>query len=684
MKFGSLLMCLMLFSGAAHSQYSLQIAFPNLPAFSNPIEMQSPPDGSNRIFIAQQKGKIYFFQNTPSVNSRKLFADLSGIVTQSGGEMGLLGFAFHPNFKTNGFFYVNFTSDVGGQLTSFITRFQVSASNPDTVLISSRQDLLTVDQPYQNHNGGCLGFGNDGYLYASFGDGGSGGDPQKNGQNRTVLLGKILRIDVDHESGGNHYDIPLTNPYAAGTQGFRKEIYAYGLRNTWKFSFDRTTSTLWAADVGQNAYEEVDTIINGGNYGWNLMEGFHRYDGIKGDTTQMILPLWEYGRSLGASTTGGYVYRGSAIPSLLGKYIYGDYVTARVWALATGNGPVTNQLINENGAVSALSISSFGEDQDKNVYVVGWGNGRLYKLVSTEPSDIEPPVFSDSIYSTVFQQFVRVHDDRTTDQGLKSISWVPTANTDSSKFTVTYSPAIKPCQTDKDVHVISLERKDTTIGGCFDFTFEDCAGNKSYHQVCMNRIFEPPSPDTLKPLFEITQSQSMRDQFKIVAIDNRKHDKGIDSVIYYNKTNVESVDMDGKCSPLVTSGFRVMLMGRDVHICIRATDCSGNITDTCILYNSDTTNFIVSENKPAILSLQTNNPNPFSGKTMITYSLSEYAPVRLSLYDMVGKEVTRIFDAPQQQGSHTLEFDGSKLSAGNYILRLESGRNVVSKKIVKE
>ena len=682
MKIGSLLFCFLLFVGAAQAQYSLESAFPNLPAFSSPLEMQTPPDGTNRIFIVQQKGKIYFFQNTPTVNSRKLFADLSGIVTQDGGEMGLLGLAFHPNFKTNGYFYVNFTADVGGQLTSFISRFQVSVLNTDSVLISSRQDLLTVDQPYQNHNGGCLRFGNDGYLYASFGDGGSGGDPQGNGQKRTTFLGKILRLDVDHESGGNHYDIPQTNPYATGTQGFKKEIYAYGLRNTWRFSFDRTTSTLWAGDVGQNIYEEVDTIINGGNYGWNLMEGFHRYDGIKGDTTQMLLPLAEYSHSLGVSVTGGYVYRGSAIPSLAGKYIYGDYGSARIWALTTGVSPLINQEIIPSGAVSGLAISSFGEDQDKNVYVVGLGNGRIYKIVSTEPSDNLPPIFADSLdKNSNLQQYILVSDKGVTDEGLKSISWVPVQGTDTTKFTISVTNSIKPCSTDKDIHIVTLQRSDSLVKGCFDFTFEDCIGNKSYHQVCIISIIDP-SPDTLKPIIIITVSNVDSGLFHISVKENRPSDRGIDSVFVSNRINMIAFDRNSNCAS--TDSFEVAVAdgSKNASVCLSIRDCSGNIADTCITYVPIQKS--VSGVPQDILSLEATRPNPFSRNTAITYSTTEFGNVKLSLYDMLGKEVEKIFDSPQPQGKYTFDFDGTKLSAGNYILRLESGGNVVSKKIVKE
>ncbi|MDP4219826.1 MAG: PQQ-dependent sugar dehydrogenase [Bacteroidota bacterium] len=381
-----LLLLAALLSGVASAQYSLQPAFPNLPAFSAPLEMQTAGDGSDRIFIVEQKGKIYLFHNDPATSTKKVFLDLSGTVSQSLGETGLLGLAFHPDFKNNGYFYVNYTSSPGGQLTSFISRFHVDPSAPDTVLNATEQILLTLSQPYANHNGGHLAFGNDRYLYASFGDGGSGGDPLGNGQNRSVLLGKILRLDVDHEWNGKHYAPAAGNPFVDNMQGFLPEIYCWGMRNTWKFSFDRTTGKLWAGDVGQDRYEEVDTITNGGDYGWNKMEGFHCYPAgdFNCDSTGLIPPIWEYPHGSGnVSITGGYVYRGTSIPSLIGKYIYGDYGSGRVWALDATTSPATNQLLVDKQTPS-LQLSSFGEDQDKQLYFVCYSTGRLFRLSSSE------------------------------------------------------------------------------------------------------------------------------------------------------------------------------------------------------------------------------------------------------------------------------------------------------------
>lgn len=342
-------------------------------------------DGSNKIYVVQQQGQIYVFANTSSVSERRLFIDLSSRVSQFGGETGLLGLAFHPGYSHNGYFYVNYTSSSSGPLQSFVSRFKVSSTNPDSALTESELILLTVDQPFSNHNGGNIRFGPDGYLYVAFGDGGSGGDPQNNAQNRSTLLGKILRIDVNAGSQGRNYAIPPTNPYVSNTLGFREEIYAYGLRNPWKMSFDREGGTLWTGDVGQNLWEEIDTIVAGGNYGWKKTEGRACYSPSSGcDTTGLMTPVWVYAHSQGnISVTGGYVYRGSTLPALRGSYLYGDYGSGMIWALSfNGSGSPINQLIVD----SPYLIASFGEDQTGEIYVLSYSDGRIYKVTQTGTS----------------------------------------------------------------------------------------------------------------------------------------------------------------------------------------------------------------------------------------------------------------------------------------------------------
>jgi glucose/arabinose dehydrogenase len=352
--------------------FKLVNAFPGL-TFRRPVDLQHAGDNSNRIFVVEQKGEIYVFKNDAAGADKKLFLDVKDKVDDNGNEEGLLGLAFHPKYKSNGYFYVNYTASNPDR--TVISRFKVSA-DADKADPASEMILLEFRQPYSNHNGGQVTFGPDGYLYIATGDGGSGGDPKGNGQNKSSLLGKILRIDVDHESGGNRYAIPADNPFINNNQ-FRKEIYAYGLRNPWRISFDVVTNTLWAGDVGQNAYEEIDVIEKGANYGWNIMEGKHCFNPSSGcNDAGLRLPLWEYGRGEGNSVTGGFVYRGAALKSLVGKYIYADYGSGNIWSLdvtAPGN-PRNNLLI-----ASGEHIASFGVDESRELYLCSF-DGKIYRL----------------------------------------------------------------------------------------------------------------------------------------------------------------------------------------------------------------------------------------------------------------------------------------------------------------
>lgn len=359
----------------AAGRYKSMEAFPNL-SFKRPVDLQSPADNTNRIFVVEQAGLISVFANDPAVKTKKNFLDLRDKVDDQGNEEGLLGLAFHPDYQNNGYFYVNYTA--ANPNRTMISRFRVSSANPDQADAGSEVALLTFEQPYSNHNGGQVAFGPDGFLYIAVGDGGSGGDPQENGQNRATLLGTLLRIDVNKSENGKAYAIPADNPFANNDKGYRPEIYAYGLRNPWRFSFDVATGRLWAGDVGQNAYEEIDIIEKGGNYGWNTMEGKHCFDPKDGcDQSDLKLPIYDYGRNEGISVTGGFVYRGDALKSLEGKYIYADYGSRRIWALDHGdlNKPVNTLLLEPD-----FNTSSFGVDQQNELYLCGF-DGKIHKLV---------------------------------------------------------------------------------------------------------------------------------------------------------------------------------------------------------------------------------------------------------------------------------------------------------------
>jgi len=351
---------------------AVEVAFPNL-TFNQPDGVFND-NATDRLFVTEQAGAIHVFNNNQNITSSTVFLDISSRVLY-GGEQGLLGLAFHPNFKQNGFFYVNYVAD--NPRRTVIARYSAMPTDANTADGNSEMVILEVNQPpFTNHKGGQLAFGPDGYLYIGLGDGGSAGDPFGNGQNRSTLLGKILRIDVDSPSGDRNYGIPADNPFVGNNQVYREEIYAYGFRNPWRFSFDSASGALWVGDVGQNRLEEIDLVGKGKNYGWNIMEGTLCYNPPSGcNPTGLELPIWNYTRDIGNAVIGGYVYHGSALSSLAGAYIYGDFGSGRIWALNYNGTNATNLLL----ADTELNIASFGLDLQGELYLCAY-DGKIYKL----------------------------------------------------------------------------------------------------------------------------------------------------------------------------------------------------------------------------------------------------------------------------------------------------------------
>ena len=358
----------------ATSQVAILEAFSNLN-FTEPVDLQHPPDGSDRIFVLEQRGTIYVFQNDPSVTEKTMFLDIRDKVIHDG-ERGLLGLAFHPEYENNGYFFVNYTAP--DPLRTVVSRFQVTPENPNISDESSEHIIIQIDQPFSNHNGGQIVFGPERYLYIGMGDGGWFADPLNNGQDLTSLLGAILRIDVDTVSANLNYGIPIDNPFVGDSLGIRDEIYAYGLRNPWRFSFDGYNNMCWIADVGQDLYEEIDILESGGNYGWKIMEGDHCYSPATGcDTSGLIFPIYTYDHSIGESITGGFVYRGTLVPDIYGKYIFADFEYGDVWSLAY-NGENSLEL-NTLGDLGPYSVTSFGIDQHDELYICSF-DGKIYKF----------------------------------------------------------------------------------------------------------------------------------------------------------------------------------------------------------------------------------------------------------------------------------------------------------------
>jgi glucose/arabinose dehydrogenase len=394
-----------------HAQVGYTDAFPLLPNFSFPVEMVHAGDGTNRLFVVEKAGRIRVFQNQSNANSYTTFLDITDRVVLSNppnsDERGLLGLAFHPNYATNRQFYVYYTRDtvisgIGTRMKMILSRFQASESDPNVALPNSEYRIMQFvkNQNNTNHNGGKIAFGPDGLLYISVGDGGGGGDPQNNAQNVNSLFGKILRIDVNGDDfpsdNDRNYRIPPTNPFASG--GGRAEIFAWGIRNMWKFCIDNIEGII-GGDVGQNAREEIDRVELGRNYGWRFMEGDLPYNiPNPADTNGLNLapPIHAYPHTQGRSVTGGFVYRGSVLPEQVGRYIFGDYVSGRVWSLNLSTNAVTQLFL-----ASGINIASFGVDQNNELYFLGFNNGRIYRFTNAAPPPAGDAVAGIGIWSAM-------------------------------------------------------------------------------------------------------------------------------------------------------------------------------------------------------------------------------------------------------------------------------------------
>lgn len=362
---------------------AVERVYPSL-MFSSPVALLRAPGDASRWFVVEQAGRIRVFDDNAAVTVTSPFVDLTDRV-RSGGETGLLGMAFHPDFPQDGRVWLVYTMDELG-LVSRISEF----STPDGGLAldpNSERVLITVAQPETNHNGGAIAFGPDDRLYVASGDGGGANDPHGeigNGQRTTTLLGKLLRIEVAGTPGS--YAIPDDNPFAGNERcGDRgegldacPEIYAYGFRNPWRFSFDRATGELWAGDVGQGALEEIDRVVRGGNYGWRCFEGTRETGLACGSAAGLLPPVVEYGRDLGRSVTGGFVYRGMDIDGLAGRYVFGDFVSGRLWHVDARTDPT---IVPADGVEAGLSIVSFAEDLDGELFVVDYGGG-LFRITA--------------------------------------------------------------------------------------------------------------------------------------------------------------------------------------------------------------------------------------------------------------------------------------------------------------
>lgn len=650
------------------AQYSLVDAYPNLPNFANAVEIVKANDGTNRLFVVQQRGLVFVFEDSPTVSERKTFLNLSSIVSQSGSETGLLGLAFHPNYAQNRTFFVSYTT--GSPLTTVIARYQTSATNPDSALFSSGQVVFTETQPFSNHNGGKIAFGPDGYLYISIGDGGSAGDPGNRAQNRNTTLGKLLRIDVDNVQPPLNYAIPPTNPFVA-EPNVRQEIFAWGLRNMWKFSFDEQ-GRIWGADVGQSTWEEINIIESGGNYGWRKFEGNAVYNAGDPTPPNAVFPIWVYSHSSGdASITGGFVYRGSRIPALYGKYIYGDYVSRRIWALTYNfRTAATNEFLLQG----AQLISAFGEDFNNEILVVGYNaSGRIRRLVSSTPA----PLF---VVSQTVRNFglVPAQEQKTDTLILRNNGNAPliisAISTQTSAFNVSKTSTVI-AEGSSDTLVLTFAPP--TIGNYFDTL-----------QLTSNA-----APPVIRvPLSGIGDNPLSVEWSSFTAISNASHVELIwETCCEVNNAGFE-IERKQSATEWQTIGF---VQGRGTTSEVQRYSFIDNAAPTgTVLYRLKQIDFdgvfsyspIVERivGAPSTFALNQNYPNPFNPETRISYRLPVASDVKLELYDVLGRKLATLVSARQEAGSYLVALNTQtlNLASGTYFYRLQAGSFIETKKMI--
>ncbi|OIP62668.1 MAG: hypothetical protein AUK34_02910 [Ignavibacteria bacterium CG2_30_36_16] len=638
---------LILFTSVIPAQVQVEVAFPNL-VFSSPVDLQNAGDGTDRIFVVEQQGKIKVFSNDQAVAQSQTFLDITDRVS-SGGEMGLLGLAFHPAYESNGYFYVNYTAS--NPRRTHISRFSASASNPNQADPNSELILMSINQPYSNHNGGQVAFGADGCLYIALGDGGSGGDPQNNAQNKTSLLGKILRIDVDNIQPPLNYAIPPDNPFAGNTQGYLEEIYAFGLRNTWRFSFDRETNQLWAGDVGQGQWEEINIIQNGGNYGWRCYEGNHEYNTSLCNAGDYLFPIHEYGHNAqgGYSITGGLVYRGSTVPFLSGKYVYADYVSKRIWALEYDsiNGAQNRYLL-----TAPANITSFGVDANDELYFVSF-DGKIYKFVSAALINAPTNLIAQPSSSG--------------EDNFISLNWQDNSSSETG---------------------FKIERKNE--GGIFLLIDSASANSVSYEDYSIENnqsyiyriyafneigtsIYSNQSPIVTSVPVEFEAFSAIVENEKVIlnwTTSTETNNRLFEIERYINDGWVIIGSLSGNGTTTLRNSYSFIDDLKGSHINgivkyrINQIDYDGSSTYSNIQQ--------VEFGRVDVFFLHPNYPNPFNPVTTIDFQIHEKSKIKLEIFNALGALVDVLIDEEVFAGYHSVRWNAPSFPSGVYFALLSA------------
>jgi glucose/arabinose dehydrogenase len=674
---------------SAAGEVQLTNAFPAL-TFTRPLLLTHAGDGSNRIFVVQQDGLIKVFPNDTAVASATTFLNITNKLSSTVGEEGLLGLAFHPDYETNGYFYVNYTTP--SPLRTVVARYSVRADDPNKADSLSEFVLFTVNQPYSNHNGGMVLFGMDGYLYIGMGDGGSAGDPQNNAQNLQSLLGKMLRIDVDTTTGGRNYAIPPTNPFYENPTEGREEIYGWGFRNPWRFSEDTTSGLMLIGDVGQNAWEEIDVMENGLNYGWRCYEGNVPYNTSGcGPITDYTFPIKVYAHSSGnCSITGGYIYRGYRRPELTGAYIYGDYCTGRIWLLRYENG----QTLADSLLIDApFAISSFGVDQDEELYICNY-SGNIQRFVGFPPNDppsvfdlLSPPDDTTFVFDG-FLPLVTFAWEESIDPDLDLVEYTMEFDTSATFGSPAFRDTLAGTATSLEV---DFPRQ--TLGYYWRVRASDGIASVLSTQTwrvniaylndppsAFNLIF-PPSDTTI-----VVSDVPVSVEFQWEAASDPDGD-----ALTYTLQIDTSASFD---SPALRDSIAG---GSTIHVVVFEPSDAGAyywrvlVTDGIDTVSSDEVRVFAVEFVDAVAadpdvpeesSLEQNFPNPFNPFTIIKYTLPQSGFVRLTVFNLLGQTVKVLHEGFQSAGTYEVEFYSAEVPSGIYFYRIESPGFLETKKMV--